>query len=370
MTLGSIACARSLASAGRKLGGLTLALLIHSTWACSAADTSDTPYVETGGGGGAAAGATASGGTQSGSGETAPALNGGAPGASGGLSAAGSGGSSGAAVGGVSGAGAASGGGASPTTGGLSPSAGGAGGVPVGGMQSGGAGATAGNNGGNGGNGGIAGGNGGSGGIAGNGGGSSGTAGSPDFGGTAGTLGEGGAAGDAGGSGADPDCPKQGGITYTLNRAPSPTPMQQMAYERIQSAMDEAVAFYNCHTEIVKSLSVSYEPSVPTADGNVNGSIRFGSTASMNPITAMHEIAHTLGVGSNEYRKFVKDGIFTGEIATNEIRAITGDPTAVVNSDGTHFWPYGLNYTSEVMSDEDLVNHCRMVVAIRADMGL
>lgn len=212
------------------------------------------------------------------------------------------------------------------------------------------------------------------GGVAGVAGGPSSAAGAGGFGdaGSAGGdgLGAAGSGGDAGAGGSGDGCPGRGAITYTLARSASPSSAEADAYDRITSAMDSAVFTYNCYTDIEKRLSVSYVPSVPTADGNVNGSIRFGSTASMNSITAMHEISHTVGIGSREFAQLVVDRVFTGERATQQLRAITGNPTEQVHADGTHFWPYGLNYTSEVTSDEDLVNHCRMVVAIRTDMGL
>jgi len=44
-------------------------------------------------------------------------------------------------------------------------------------------------------------------------------------------------------------------------------------------------------------------------------------------------------------------------------------PGAVVNSDGTHFWPYGLNYDSEA-STENNRRHVLMVAALRRDMGI
>ncbi|KYF97033.1 hypothetical protein BE17_00265 [Sorangium cellulosum] len=160
-----------------------------------------------------------------------------------------------------------------------------------------------------------------------------------------------------------------GGITYTLAMAPAPTADQQSAYDMITSAMDEALSHYNCYTSIDKSLRVSYEPSVATADGNVNGSIRFGARSSMNYITAMHEISHTLGVGSREFGALVVDGVFTGAEATSQLRAITGNESDVVHADNQHFWPYGLNYTTEVKTTDDLVNHCKIVVAIRTDLG-
>ncbi|WP_437521284.1 hypothetical protein WME79_28765 [Sorangium sp. So ce726] len=254
----------------------------------------------------------------------------------------------------------------------------GSGGAAASGGHTSGGGATGG--GGDGGTGGSASGSGGAGaGETGTGGaGTGGTGGTGDGGAGAGEAGTGGAgageagtggAGDGGAGGAGAGCPGTGGITYTLAKVASPTAEQQSAYDKITSAMDEALSYYNCQTSIEKRLSVSYVPSVATADGNVNGSIRFGATSSMNYITAMHEIGHTVGVGSREFGALVVDGVFTGEAATRQLRAITGNESDVVHTDSTHFWPYGLNYTTEVKTTDDLVNHCKMVVAIREDIG-
>ncbi|WP_437739609.1 hypothetical protein WME73_28780 [Sorangium sp. So ce302] len=243
----------------------------------------------------------------------------------------------------------------------------GSGGAAASGGHTSGGGATGG--GGDGGTGGSASGSGGAGaGEAGTGGGGAGGGGAGDGGAGAGEAGTGGA-GDGGAGGAGAGCPGTGGITYTLAKVASPTAEQQSAYDNITSAMDEALSYYNCHTSIEKRLSVSYVPSVATADGNVNGSIRFGATSSMNYITAMHEIGHTVGVGSREFGALVVDGVFTGEAATRQLRAITGNESDVVHADTQHFWPYGLNYTTEVKTTDDLVNHCKIVVAIREDIG-
>ena len=247
----------------------------------------------------------------------------------------------------------------SPADAGASSVASGSGGAAASGGHTSGGGAA----GGDGGAGGAASGSGGAGaGEAGNGGAGAGGAGG------AGTGGAGGA-GTGGAGGAGNGCVGTGGITYTLATVPAPTAEQQSAYDKITSAMDEALSYYNCHTSIEKHLSVSYVPSVATADGNVNGSIRFGATSSMNYITAMHEIGHTVGVGSFEFGALVVDGVFTGEAATRQLRAITGNGSDVVHADTQHFWPYGLNYTTEVKTTDDLVNHCKMVVAIREDIA-
>jgi hypothetical protein len=189
-------------------------------------------------------------------------------------------------------------------------------------------------------------------------------------GGKGGTGGGAGSAGSAGSGGMPGACPADGTITYTLSRATNPSADEADAYANITEAMDEAVDYYNCYTNVSRMLSVSYVTSVQTADGNPNGSIRFGSDrAYMNHITAMHEISHVLGVGSNEWDAMIEDGYFTGAAATAELRAITGNPDERLNGDNQHFWPYGLNRTSEVMDESDLLNHLRLVVAIRIDLG-
>jgi hypothetical protein len=164
-------------------------------------------------------------------------------------------------------------------------------------------------------------------------------------------------------------CPAAGRIT--LARASNPTADQLSAYDAITTAMNQALTVYNCYANVTKALTISYDPSVATADGNANGSIQFGARSSMQQITAMHEIGHTLGVGTaSGWTSRISGGVWTGANATNELRAITGDQTAVVHADSQHFWPYGLNYTSEVTSSNDLVIHIKIVMALRRDLGL
>ncbi len=160
-----------------------------------------------------------------------------------------------------------------------------------------------------------------------------------------------------------------GQITYTLQKATNPDADQLDAYERITKAMDSALVHYNKHTTIHKQLNVRYNPGVPTAEANFDGLISFGKDrAYMVVITAMHEMGHTMGVGTtSEYRNFIKDGIFTGEHTTAAIREISGDATAVIKGDSQHFWPYGLNYAHEVKSEADLINHCKIVNAMWKD---
>jgi hypothetical protein len=172
-------------------------------------------------------------------------------------------------------------------------------------------------------------------------------------------------------------CPYTGHVSYSLARNANPTSAEAQAYGLITTAMDKAISYYNCYTDITKALNVSYNSSVATADGNINGSIRFGGTSYMEYITAMHEIGHTVGAGTaSNWRSLVafadggNSGPWKGASANSELRAITGKASDTLTADTQHFWPYGLNYTSEVKSEADVINHCRIVVALRKDMGL
>ena len=160
-----------------------------------------------------------------------------------------------------------------------------------------------------------------------------------------------------------------GNVTYTLVKVANPTTEQQNAYNMITAAMDSAVWYYNKYTSIAKSITVYYEPSVPTADGNINGTIRFGSNTSyMQKATSMHEIAHTVGVGtSSAWSTLMVGGVYQGANATAVLRSITGNPDDLIHGDTQHFWPYGLNYESEYKSAADLVNHCLIVDAMKQD---
>jgi hypothetical protein len=203
---------------------------------------------------------------------------------------------------------------------------------------------------------------------------------------SAGTSGSGGSAGTGGAGGGSgivfppgckcmnlgpPSCTPTGHVTYTLAKTANPSQTEQSAYDAITCAMEGATAYYNCNTAITKQLNVSYVPSVQTADGNINGSIRFGNMSDMQCVTAMHEIAHTVGVGqASNWGSFCMNGTFTGMNATAELRTITGNAMDVLHCDTQHFWPYGLNYVTEAHTTDDLVDHCRMVTAIRTDLGL
>ena len=152
-------------------------------------------------------------------------------------------------------------------------------------------------------------------------------------------------------------------LTYSLQRVSNPTSDQQDAYNRITAAMDKAVARYNrLAPRANKYITVQYVPSVQTADGNINGNIRFGSDrAYMSERTALHGISHTLGVGT--HASF--DRKCAAQDWPNALRLLRSwdGQNAKINCGGGHFWPYGLNYDNE-FSETNADRHCLIVDAM------
>ena len=160
-----------------------------------------------------------------------------------------------------------------------------------------------------------------------------------------------------------------GNVEYHLNKSANPTQDEQEAYKLITAAMDSAVFLYNKYSDLSKHIEVYYSTGVPTAEASSNGDLRFGKDRNYMFVgTAMHEMAHTMGMGTtSEYQKMFKDGVFQGEKAQKVIKEIDG-PDAVLKGDSQHFWPYGLNYKSEVHSEQDLINHVKVVNAMYQDI--
>lgn len=155
-------------------------------------------------------------------------------------------------------------------------------------------------------------------------------------------------------------------ITWTLQKASNPTPDQQDAYNRITAAMNAAVARYNNLSDLGKNITVQYDPGVPTADGNINGTIRFGNRAYMTERTALHEIAHTIGVGtSGRWASLTSGGTWRGAEALRLVRQYDG-ASATLSAGGGHFWPYGLNYDNE-FSQTAADRHVNIVAAMVRD---
>lgn len=160
--------------------------------------------------------------------------------------------------------------------------------------------------------------------------------------------------------------PAPGPLTYQLADGHESWPAD--IREQIVYAMDGAVALYNRYGTFHKHLYANYNPGVPTAQAGYSGWIDFGGQRGYR--TALHEISHTLGVGtywawSNHLDG---DGHWTGTHGAAQVQTLDG-AGAVITSDGTHFWPYGLNYDSEAGTEANR-RHVLMVHAFRRDMDI
>lgn len=154
-------------------------------------------------------------------------------------------------------------------------------------------------------------------------------------------------------------------LTYQLAGGNASWPADKRA--AIVSAMNAAVALYNANGYFPKNLTANYNAGVPTAQGNYSGWIDFGGSISTR--VALHEISHTLGVGTySTWASRNVGGTWNGSRATARVKIFDGS-SAVVNCDNVHFWPYGLNYDTED-STTNRVRHIKMVSALRWDLGI
>jgi hypothetical protein len=153
---------------------------------------------------------------------------------------------------------------------------------------------------------------------------------------------------------------------WQLREIPNAT--VQDAYNRITAAMNLAVKRYNKWGNFDKLVTVNYVPSVPTADANFNGNMRFGAnTQYMVEGTALHELGHCMGVGTSPRwtAPLVVGNNFVGAKTLQWVKYYDG-ANAVINCDTQHFWPYGLNFASEY-SQTAFDKHVRLVWAMRLD---
>lgn len=157
----------------------------------------------------------------------------------------------------------------------------------------------------------------------------------------------------------------KGPLTYQLSGGSETWPEDRR--KRIVDAMDAAVSYLNEHGDFKKNVTANNSPGTPTADANFDGWINWGGSISRR--VALHEIAHTLGIGTHpEWRNHIKDGKWTGRHALKQLREFDG-PDAVLHADGMHFWPYGLNYDHESTPESDK-RFVKMLAAFRKDLGI
>jgi hypothetical protein len=64
--------------------------------------------------------------------------------------------------------------------------------------------------------------------------------------------------------------------------------------------------------------------------------------------TALNEIAHTVGVGTNWFwAQLIVNGVCKGTSTNRMLQFMTRNPNAVINEDGSHFWPFWVNESWE-----------------------
>lgn len=145
---------------------------------------------------------------------------------------------------------------------------------------------------------------------------------------------------------------------------------------QITASMDEAVAHYNAYSlyewsdyaPTPQGIRVIYDPNVPTANAGYKSRISFGGSRGVS--TALHEMGHVFGVGTYEpiWTNLLSGGQWQGNNGNAELQRYNG-PGAIINGDGSHFWPYGLNFSTED-SPEARLRHVRVIGAMRSDMRL
>lgn len=115
-------------------------------------------------------------------------------------------------------------------------------------------------------------------------------------------------------------------------------------------------------------VDIYYNPGVPTAQAGYYGSIDFGGTWPNERVT-QHELNHWLGTGTywNWYNQF-SGGVWTGPKVSALMQQFDGEGAALRQA-GVHFYPYGLNYDSEVPNNSIYMRNVALTYAMRQDMG-
>jgi hypothetical protein len=152
-------------------------------------------------------------------------------------------------------------------------------------------------------------------------------------------------------------------VTYTLDES-----AQNQA--QVVASMAEAVALYNKYGSFNKHLSVTYSPSIPTAMANGSGWIGFGGQRGTR--AAMHEMSHTLGVGTAwQYRSLMAGGtyhVWDGFYGKKKAIENGSEFEDGLHGSEVHMWPWGLNY-SKTDSPIERIKHVQILAALRCDMG-
>lgn len=152
------------------------------------------------------------------------------------------------------------------------------------------------------------------------------------------------------------------------------------ANTRINNAVGSCVDYWNDLTSISDLyLNVHYGASTPTADCSYGGWMRVGPNSSYQRTgTIMHEALHAIGVGTTSMwngstsplRAGSGTGQWLGDRATDLLRFWDNSTTSVLNGDGTHLWPYGINGAHEDNGTELLYLGCSLMAQAVCEDGL
>ncbi|MGC4033469.1 MAG: hypothetical protein QM754_17405 [Tepidisphaeraceae bacterium] len=139
------------------------------------------------------------------------------------------------------------------------------------------------------------------------------------------------------------------------------------------AAMTAVLARFNAYGNFTLNndgnVEVNYNSGVATADANYNTQIRFGGTYPAERV-AQHELNHWLGSGTiSQWTNNFTNGVWTGPKLDAIIKMLDGDD-AVIKKSGVHFYPYGLNYDTEVINSNIIPANVAVMYAMRQDMGV
>ncbi len=156
--------------------------------------------------------------------------------------------------------------------------------------------------------------------------------------------------------------PVLGDVTYTLNLGNSPEEQQ------VAASVATAAELCNTYASFNKHWNVFYNAGIPTAEGNYDGYMGYGSQRSVR--VALHEGAHTFGMGTGpNYHNLIAGGVWKGQYG-NQAQFDTFNSYADgLHGDGHAVWPGGFNYENEDGFIERIWM-IRIQAAIRADMGI
>lgn len=168
--------------------------------------------------------------------------------------------------------------------------------------------------------------------------------------------------------------PLMGNMTFTMGIDSTAYPEY---YRLIKTAMDSACWYYNRYTTFKGNIYVYYNAGIPTAQASYHGSIGFGPNIGYMWVgTAMHEVAHFVGSGTTwQWQSKLSAGVWTGTVASNLLKTATGEILrGDNNSNPIHFWPYGINYKTEITNlggqaaqQNGLALHAKLVKAMVVD---